>query len=283
MKTFTKIWLSIGLIAIGIGIGLMALVSIIIASRGDNGTVYQSMKEAYDEDIRSLDIDIAFGKVDIIEGDGFSIDAEHLSYDLKSYVKDGVWIIEDESDGYTDFFGINIPLKGLGLWDKYLTPRITITVPEGFEAEDIFLSVKAGRLKAENLVAKRGDLRVDAGQLKVDNLVINETSRLNVGAGEIVLDQMSLNDIRANCNVGSIKMSGVITGANEISCDVGSIEIDLEGSREDYLFDISSDLGNVIINNDKYHNINNKRIMEGEFKTSFTITCDVGEVKVKTR
>lgn len=273
MKTLVRISLAIALIAIGLGIGLL------LFTAGKSSLRYTNALSAEDtvSDVRELDIRMDFGEIIISQGDEFSIVAENLynSNDLKSHVSDGVWSISHDSSDSINVFGFNVPIS-IGI-RRYETPRIRISLPEEFKAEDIRISLDAGRLKADNLHTYKGHFTVDAGSLEVDGLIVDEESSYYVGAGQIYLEQVDVRNIRVECDFGSVFMEGIVTGDNEIQCNVGKITLDIDEHMDLFSFDIDSNLGNVIINNRKYRNYRNTNDNK-KYKGSFRLNVDVGNI-----
>ena len=276
MKTFTKIGLSIALISIGLGLGLL------LAARGRGSFIRYTPKFSMEDtvkDIRGLDIRMDYGEVFIISGDEFGIEANNLysKDELKSNVSNGVWEISQKASNVIHLFGYDIPIS-LGI-KKFKTPSIKITLPEEFKAEDITISLDAGRLVAENLHADTAHFNVEAGSLEIDGLVVEEDSKYFVGAGQINLREVDIENIKVKCDVGAVIMKGIVTGDNEIQCNVGTISLDIDDEMDLYSFDIDSDLGNVIINNKRYRNFNNTRD-RNDYKGSFRFNVDVGNIKM---
>lgn len=276
MKAFVKISLSIALVSIGVGIGLLLL------SAGRRSSLrYTNSLSVNDtvRDVRELDIRVDFGEVIISQGDEFSIEAENLydEDDLKSHVSDGVWEISHDCGESISIFGFNIPIS-LGL-ERFNTPIIRITLPEGFKAENIRISLDAGRLKADNLYTDKGHFSVNAGSLEVDGITVEEESSYYVGAGSIYLKQVDIRNITVECDFGSIIMEGIVTGDNDIQCNVGRIALDIDDDMNLFSFDIDSELGNVIINNRRYRNYRNTN--DGKkYKGSFRLNVDLGNITI---
>ncbi len=276
MKTFVKVCLSIALISIGIGIGLLILALGRRPLFSDKATYFS---EDNIGDVSGLDIQVDYGEVTITEGADFSIEAINLfdKNDLNVYVSDGVWNIRHDSSNTISVFGFRVSASvNLGLKD---TPKIKITVPKGFHGEDIKLSMGAGKMKASNLSANTGSFSVDAGLLEINGLVVGEGSTYNVGAGQIKLKQVDISDIIVECDVGHVSIDGIVTGDNKIYCDVGKVDLELDDNKDNYSFDVDSDLGNVIINKRAFHNksISN---LSTNYKGSFFLRVDVGNISM---
>jgi hypothetical protein len=273
MKIFVKIWLTISLLAIAIGTAIL----IIIALFGGGRRAMQSfsVNESY-EDVTAIDFNIKYGKVYIKEGSGFSIAAENITGNsFKSYVEDGVWHI-DEDDKLV--FGWDISFRHIfGRNEKY-TRTITITIPQDFSAEKWVLNIGAGEVYVETINADKGYFDVGAGYLCIDRLEIRKESEYNVGAGSLVIKDITATDSHFDCGVGNVEIYGTLTGDNKLSCGVGRIKLELTGKEEDYSYDLSAGLGNVVINNRSYHNIN--KSINNNTENRLMIDCGIGGIEI---
>lgn len=280
MKTFSKIWVGLGFLAIGFGIAL-----VIIA--GCNGITVEdiptfSKSESY-SDIKSLDFQLGYGKVTIEEGDNFHIEADNLpDNNFKSYVENGTWVIKSKYTNCFRVFDINIPAGHMGHWNFGREPEINITVPEGFEADKISLDLGAGVLNADNIKAKEGSFSVGAGTMTIDKIQVNDKSDYKIGAGKLELDNVNASNMSVDCNVGHAQISGSISGNNNIRCDVGKVNLDLDGKQNDYYYQIDSSIGNVIINDENYKNNDRRSIGNDSSENKLFLDCSVGNITVDT-
>lgn len=276
MRSFLKVWLGISFAAIGFGIAILVLAVASGASWEDYPTI--SIHESYDN-VENIDFDIAYGDVEIVEGDSFNIDSEgYMEDDLETYVSNGTWYIKESlEDGY-NIFGLNLSLKQIISWNDDFTPRITITVPEGFVAGSFNMIIGAGSVEADIIKASEGYFDVEAGRLYIGQLNITDKSTYNVGAGEMVLEDVTVQDITLDCGVGNIQIDGSITGDNEISCGIGKVELDIDGDKRDYSYDISVGIGSVQIDGNNYHNLNST--IDNESDNNLTLDCGIGNITV---
>lgn len=282
MKTFSKIWVGLGFLAIGFGIALVIIAACNGFSIKDMPTFSKS--ESYsDSGIKSLDFQLDYGKVTIEEGDGFHIEAGRLpNKNIKSYVKNGTWVIKTENMSFFRFFDIDIPAGHLGHWYYGHEPEIVITVPEGFEADKIDLELGAGVLNADRIIANEGSFSVGAGAMTIDKIQVKEKSDYKVGAGKLELDNMNANNISVDCSVGHAEISGRISGNNNIRCDVGTVTLDLDGEQNDYYYKIDSSIGNVIINDESYKNSERRSIGNESSDSKLYLDCSVGNITIDT-
>jgi hypothetical protein len=278
MKTFSRIWLGIGLFAIVFGLGFLALAA---ATRTDvrrNFPVY-TIDKTY-EDVEKLNIEIAYGTVEIVEGDQFQIRGENLVDEkFETNVENGTWYIKDHRKNKLPLFDHDLPLNGIS-WSKDNSPRITITLPKDFVADNITLKVHAGEVRANTVRAKRGAFSVGAGTLKVDRLQILEDSKYQVGVGEIIVEQIAAGNVQIVCGVGEVQIDGTITGESEIQCNIGSVALNLQGKREDYSYLIDSSIGDITIGNESVGGFGKNKRIDNNSENILDIQCNIGEVTI---
>ena len=117
-----------------------------------------------------------------------------------------------------------------------------------------------------------------AGYLCIDRLEIRKESEYNVGAGSLVIKDITATDSHFDCGVGNVEIYGTLTGDNKLSCGVGRIKLELTGKEEDYSYDLSARLGNVVINNRSYHNIN--KSINNNTENRLMIDCGIGGIEI---
>ncbi len=278
MRTFTKVWIGIALMAFGFGIAILGIAFVIGNNTGRTPFEETSFQESY-KDVESIDLQVCYGKVIVKKGDTFSIEATHVvKGSIKSYVENGTWYIEEDPYNNRNLFGFNISLGNIGFWNRDYNPTIVVTVPESFEAENFDIDVDAGDVQIESMISKNGTISVGAGRLNVDHIKIDNSSSYRVDAGKMTLNDVELKDISLDCGVGQININGVVTGDSDLSCDVGKIELSLEGSSKDYSYDISTDIGKVMIDGRSYYN--EITTIDNGTGNSLNLTCGVGKITV---
>lgn len=275
MKTFFKIWVGIASLAIvsGIAVIIIALATNFSAWRNIS-TI--SVKESYEE-IQNLDFEIGYGKMIIKEGETFSIEGLNVPEEsFESYVTDGTWYIRDSYDDMIEVLGLRFSLRQIFNWDRYYSPTITITIPRGFSADTCRIRVGAGEVSVEAIDAREGEFAVDAGVLRIRELTITDKSSYEVGTGEMIISNLTANETRVKCGIGYIKFNGILNGFNDIECGIGRVDLNLEGSREDYSYDVSAAIGSVRIDGRHYYRLDRNKNSENEFR----LHCKIGSISI---
>lgn len=177
-------------------------------------TVEQTYTQQKDQ-IRKLDFDLSCADVTIREGDAFWVRAEKIN--AKRF--------RTEIDG--DTWELECDVKNVRHMGGDRAPRITVTVPKGFVAEELELDSAMGAVEVKGLAAQE--------------------SALQVGMGEMVVKDFSSGDCDLEIGMGSLELSGSITGRGSIDCGMGSAALVLRGEPADYGYTATVGMGSVTI------------------------------------
>ena len=186
MRTFTKVWIGIALMAFGFGIAILGIAFVI--GNGRDNVEMRSFGGDF-EGVKSIDLQVRYSQVTIKKGDTFSVKAAYMTESgFDSYVEDGIWHIKEDLNTNWNIFGLDLSLGNIGSWNNKYRPRIMITIPEGFQAERFDMDIDVGNVQIDTINAKEGDISLGAGRLSVDHINIENNSTFNVDAGAMTLD-----------------------------------------------------------------------------------------------
>ncbi|MGB4659091.1 MAG: DUF4097 family beta strand repeat-containing protein [Mobilitalea sp.] len=284
MRSFSKVWLGISLCTIIFGMGLLVIAVASGAEWKDAATYPNDALYSYDEtytDVKSINMQIEYGEINLVEGDEFSVTADNmLDDDFESYVKDGTWIIRENDANDFHIFGFDFSAKQMFRWNGNFTPHYTITIPRDFVAEKIVVAIGAGDMVVESINANQGDFTLGAGRITIGELVITEKSEYNVGAGEMIFENVTANNVSVECGVGEVDIEGVITGENYIHSGVGSVKLELQGNEDDYTYEVNAGIGSVSIGENSYNNVSNEIINNGNGANYLKLDCGIGDINI---
>lgn len=281
MKSFLKVWLSIGLIAIFVGIGLVILAFVTEPDWKEIETF--TYQETY-EGIENVKIEVGIGEVKIVEGDSFSIDGRYLPEDsFDCYVSDKTWYIREKYQREFNLLRGHFSIRRLLLWNDAFAPKITITLPRDFVAKEFSMEIGAGDVEAKKIEAMEGDFTVGVGKLSVDQLIVYEESTYSVGAGKMELKQAAINDASIDGGMGYVSIDGKITGDSYVNTGVGSIRMSLDGNPKDYSYAITAGLGSVTVDRESYNGIVDKEVFNSGAEHFLELECGVGDIDVEFR
>lgn len=284
MRSFSKVWLAISLCTIIFGMGLLVIAVASGAEWKDVAAYPNDALYSYDEtftDVKSIDMKIEYGEINLVEGDEFSVKADNmLDDDFEAYVKDGSWIIRENDTNDFHIFGFDFSAKQMFRWNGDFTPHYTITIPRDFVAENVIIEIGAGDMLVESVNANQGIFTLGAGRITINELNITEKSEYNVGAGEMILENITANNVSVECGVGEVDIEGIISGENYIHSGVGSVNLNLQGNEDDYTYDVNAGIGSVRIGDNSYNNVSNKIINSGNDANYLNLDSGIGDIDI---
>ena len=282
-----------GIAASCIGIGMIIVIVAyavggprVLKTSADN---HYSMEEEITEEVNSLDISVAAGKVKVVEGDGFYVSVSQMEEDgFISEVRNGtLYVYNTDADKYlADFFGFKVPIMygvaGIG-YNEDVMPEVIVTVPVGVELENFKLDVAAGGVNIRDVQVKYADFSISNGSLRGDGIIVSEQANVELGAGEVRITDFIGEETNLSSGMGSMYIEGVINGNTYADAGIGQIYLNLDGEETDYNFNADCGIGAVTINNRSYGGLGRsyyKRNGDGPY---FELECGIGQVKVSIR
>lgn len=281
MSLFTKNCLRISGIAIVVGIVLVsiALVSGVNINGANRKDYVLDFTSDYNQDIKSLNIDLSFGDITIKRGDKFSIDAKNMNKNtFNSYVENGIWSISDDTKESLEIFGFSFPFVYNDGPNKNYS--VTIYIPQDFNPERLDISVGAGQVTLCDMQADYVDFEIGAGELDAQHLEALTEASFEVGAGKLGIQSFIGKDVSLECGVGEIVINGELTGDSEVECGMGHISIGLSLPESDYDYYLSCGLGNININGDNYSFTSDTNVYGNDAVNNMNIDCGVGSVEI---
>ena len=115
--------------------------------------------------------------------------------------------------------------------------EIVLTVPESMDWKKIEIDVEAAYVALQDFSADAGS--IEASGLQMKKLI------LSVEAGAITLTDSEAAELEADAEAGAIRFSGSITDRVDADAELGNIVLKLSQSKDDFDYEIDSDLGNV--------------------------------------
>lgn len=238
----------------------------VISNIFDNKDHYEIMERVkdlgIDSDAKILDIDIVSSSVIIKVGDEFKAESsnENIEYTKN---KDIIYIKEKKHNWFSN------GSKG----------KLVIYVPNDIVLDGVSINSGAGKVEVEKLSTKLLNLDLGAGVVKVKCLNVLNSAKINGGVGEVIIDNSILNDLELDMGVSSLTFTGKLFGKTEIDHGVGSVKLNLLGSKEDYRFYLNKGLGSVTI--DGYHIQDDEKIGTGINKID--IDGGVGNIDINIK
>lgn len=194
------------------------------------------------ETFTSIDAQIEFGDVTIISSDENKIKiVRNDNFKVHHHIENGKLTITDENTKK----GFNLEI-GIGI-TNFQSPSITIYVPKDIKLQSI------------NIVTEFGDTNIKG--LDTDNLLISSehgdttikqlqsaSTQITHGFGDIELLQFTSNELFIESEHGDVDIEGLLLGSSVIQTYFGDADLQLQNSKFDLSYTLSTDFGDVSIN-----------------------------------
>lgn len=182
------------------------------------------------DSIESLDLELGAAELKIVTGDRFSLESNHKYLEVKE--ENNTLNISEEKVAF-------------GFSNEGLS--VVLTVPKDFVFEDVSIEAGAGKVDIDTLRANTISLDLGAGQTDIGTLCALTRASINTGAGKLTIRDGQIQDLTLDHGVGKLDMTGALTGNCDVDLGVGSAEITLVGTREDYQIRMDKGLGDATL------------------------------------
>lgn len=271
MVKYTALGLGLLLAALIIGGLVMIVVKYSDSSADKEWKAIDFSQEFEKEAIKNLVINNEDGKMSIVVGDSFAVQAERVPETFVAKVEgDTLTVDYTEGNSWNSF---------QFLWfskNDFHDAVIVITVPEEFYAERCELSNGSGsmeteKLQADNMKLSNGsgkftmqggdasDFKVSngSGTLKVSDVTAGETT-LRSGSGPVVMTGIQYGSLDVKSGSGNVELQGRAAGDVSVNSGSGALTLTLENNRLDFSVKADAASGGLWVNGEKCDDFNDK-------------------------
>lgn len=201
--------------------------------------------------IESFKIDISNDDIEIKEGEKFEVKTNDP--DVKFYHENSKVKIKTDKT-----FSWHLSNSSRG--------TIIIYLPNEFNISELNLNLGAGKIDIDKIFVETLLMDLGAGTMTAKEINVYEKATINGGAGNINIYSGTINNLNLKLGAGNASIESDLTGSNTLTTGVGKLNLGLSRSKDNYKFDISKGLGNIILN---------------DFEVSEDILIGDGEAKIK--
>jgi len=218
-------------------------------------------------DIRNLDIELAAGTFEIVEGDEDKIIIRSAKK-VRASQSGNTLKIDTGKTVKVHFFGISDEGN-----------HVEITLPKGKEFHTIDLEIGAGTMNADALFGEELELEIGAGEIMVDALTC-EKAKISVGAGKAVVDSGTAKELDLDVGMGELWYAGSLAGDLDADCGMGNMDVRLDAKEEDYNYKIDVGMGNITVGNASYGGMAQSKEIDNDAEADMDLDCGMGNIKV---
>lgn len=213
--------------------------------------------------IESFKIDISNDDIEIKEGEKFEVKTNDP--DVKFYHENSKVKIKTDKT-----FSWHLSNSSRG--------TIIIYLPNEFNITELDLNLGAGKIDIDKIFVKTLLMDLGAGTMTAKEINVYEKATINGGAGNINIYSGTINNLNLKLGAGNASIESDLTGSNTLTTGVGKLNLGLSRSKDNYKFDISKGLGNIILNDFDV----SEDILIGDGETKIKISGAVGNIIINT-
>lgn len=158
--------------------------------------------------------------------------------------------------------------------------KVKIYIPKDTVMENAELNVGAGELVCNNIQTEALEVNIGAGE-GVFHDIIASNAKFNVGAGECEINNTSFTECQLKVGIGDLSFDGNILGNTDIDCGVGTVELELTNVYEDFNYTVKVGAGDVEIGKEEYSGLSNMINLDNGSDKLMSIDCGMGDVSVE--
>lgn len=213
--------------------------------------------------IESFKIDISNDDIEIKKGEKFEVKTNDP--DVKFYHENSIVKIKSDKT-----FSWHLSNSSRG--------TIIIYLPNEFNISELDLNLGAGKIDIDKIFVETLLMDLGAGTMTAKEINVNEKATINGGAGNINIYSGTINNLNLKLGAGNASIESDLTGSNTLTTGVGKLNLGLSRSKDNYKFDISKGLGNIILNDFDV----SEDILIGDGETKIKINGAVGNIIINT-
>ena len=213
--------------------------------------------------IESFKIDISNDDIEIKEGEKFEVKTNDP--DVKFYHENSKVKIKTDKT-----FSWHLSNSSRG--------TIIIYLPNEFNITELDLNLGAGKIDIDKIFVETLLMDLGAGTMTAKEINVYEKATINGGAGNINIYSGTINNLNLKLGAGNASIQSDLTGSNTLTTGVGKLNLGVSRSKDNYKFDISKGLGNIILNDFDV----SEDILIGDGETKIKISGAVGNIIINT-
>ena len=210
----------------------------------------------------------------------FKIDISNDDIEIKKGEKFEVKTNDPDVKFYHENSKVKIKTDKTFSWHLSNSSRGTIIIylPNEFNISELDLNLGAGKIDIDKIFVETLLMDLGAGTMTAKEINVYEKATINGGAGNINIYSGTINNLNLKLGAGNASIESDLTGSNTLTTGVGKLNLGLSRSKDNYKFDISKGLGNIILNDFDV----SEDILIGDGETKIKISGAVGNIIINT-
>lgn len=168
-------------------------------------------------------------------------------------------------------------------WNVMLQPdknTIYVTLPKDLAFSESEIELGAGYIEMNGGIYGKTDIDIGAGEV-VCNGIKTGKMEASVGAGTLEAADIEADEVDFSVAMGAVTISeGTIGGNIDLSCDMGSLYLEMKGKEADYNYDIECAMGAIMIGDSEYSGMGKEKYINNHAAKELNASCNMGSIEV---
>lgn len=157
--------------------------------------------------------------------------------------------------------------------------QIIIDIPKGSFFDEVELTCGAGAAEIDHITANKLEIEAGAGEVMVNFADVTKFSA-NIGAGRVETSDMTAREVDLEVGMGECIYHGKSLRELDAECALGNMEIIVEGSEEDYNYEIECAAGNIDLGGRSITGLSAEQTIDNGAPGTIELSCNMGNITV---
>lgn len=157
--------------------------------------------------------------------------------------------------------------------------QVIIDIPKGSSFDEVDITCGAGVAEIDNITANELDIDVGAGEVKANFATVTKFSA-NIGAGRVETSEVTAQEVDLEVGMGECVYQGTILGDLDAECDLGNMEILVNGAEKDYNYELECSAGNIDLGGKSITGLAAEKEIYNGAPGTFDLSCNMGNITV---
>lgn len=245
------------------------------------------------ESFKNINIVSDLNNIEIIPADEYKLDLKYkkdyinVEYKIENEtlsitedkVKSETYNLEDYKNNKDNSIKIYIP-KNIQINNLSIASNVSNLYLNGISINKLDLSCDTGNINIKNCKADQSNILTDTGSIGVEHLD-GLTAKFESNMGNINIANSSIKEtLELSNNLGHTKFQGELLGNINVSNNLGNIELDINNKEKEYNYNLKTDSGKIIINDETK---NKKFTKNNGSKFNIKLECNSGNINLRIK
>lgn len=233
----------------------------VLGLKKENETIKGEMSKIDFEnsDVATLNIDVSFTNLIIKKGDLLLAETNNKNINCMQNNQN----LQIKEKQHSWFLGNN---KG----------DLVVYIPENLKFEKVKINAGAGKIQIENINTENLYLELGAGETKIEKLNVTNDCRIESGAGKVSILSGFIRNLNLDMGIGEFNVTSAITGDSKVNAGIGSLELNIQNSKENYTIKADKGIGSIKINGKEVTD----DVRYGDGQNNIKIDGGIGAIKI---